>query len=229
MQHLPVTIYLAFGATVLLAIRLIYKSTRYSKQFLLGLLVYITLQSVLGISGFYNDPATSTARFPLLFGPPLLFLLSQFVTRKGRAFLDSLDLTALTLLHIIRIPVELVLFALFLHQAVPEAMTFHGRNFDILSGISAPLVYYFGYLKKVLSKPAIITWNIICLLLLLNIVSSAILSLPARYAQFGFGQPNIALGYFPFILLPALLVPMVNFGIKKAHQFTELIRSLIIN
>lgn len=24
-------------------------------------------------------------------------------------------------------------------------MTFEGRNFDILSGLSAPLVYYFGF------------------------------------------------------------------------------------
>jgi hypothetical protein len=209
MQHLNVSIYLAFGATVLLAISLIYKATRYSKPFLLGLLAYITLQSVLGIFGFYNASATSTARFPLLFGPPLPFLLSQFVTHKGRAFLDSLDLPVLTLLHIIRIPVELVLFGLFVHQSVPEAMTFHGRNFDILSGITAPVVYYFAFVKKVLSRPVIIAWNVITLLLLLNVVSSAILSLPARFAQFGFEQPNIALGYFPFVLLPALLVPMV--------------------
>jgi NAD(P)-dependent dehydrogenase (short-subunit alcohol dehydrogenase family) len=59
MQHLNVSIYLAFGATVLLAISLIYKATRYSKPFLLGLLAYITLQSVLGIFGFYNASHSS--------------------------------------------------------------------------------------------------------------------------------------------------------------------------
>lgn len=209
MQHLPVILYLAFGATVLLAIGLIYKAARYSKPFLLGLLVYITVQSILGVSGFYNNPWTSTVRFPLLFGPPLLFLLSRFITKSGRSFLDGLDLPSLTILHIIRIPVELVLFGLFAHHAAPEAMTFHGRNFDILSGISAPFIYYFGFVKKVLSKQLIIAWNVITFLLLLNVVSNAILSLPARYAQFGFEQPNIALGYFPFILLPALLVPLV--------------------
>jgi hypothetical protein len=59
MQHLNVSIYLAFGATVLLEISLIYKATRYSKPFLLGLLAYITLQSVLGLFGFYNASHSS--------------------------------------------------------------------------------------------------------------------------------------------------------------------------
>jgi hypothetical protein len=213
MQNLPISIYLTFGATVLVSIGFLYKATNYSKSFLSGLLGYLIIQSVLAISGFYQH---STARFPLLFAPPLLFLLSRFVTKEGRAFLDSLDLPALTLLHIIRIPVELVLFGLFIHQAVPGAMTFHGRNFDILSGITAPFIYYFGFVKKSIGKTVIIAWNIICLVLLLNVVSSAILSLPASYRQFGFEQPNIALGYFPFILLPAFLVPMVLLATSAA-------------
>lgn len=209
MQHLPVYLYLTFGATVLLSIWLFYKATNYSKPFLFGLLAWVIIQSVLGLSGFYSNPDTGTARFPLLVIPPLLYLLSLFLTKKGKAFLDQLDLPTLTLFHIIRIPVELVLFGLFLSQAVPEAMTFHGKNFDVLSGLTAPFVYYFGFMKKKISKPVILGWNIISLLLLLNVVSSAFLSLPGRFQQFGFEQPNTALGYFPFVLLPACLVPMV--------------------
>jgi hypothetical protein len=103
----------------------------------------------------------------------------------------------------------MVLFWLYANHAVPEAMTFNGRNFDILSGLSAPFIYYFGFVKKTLGRKAILAWNLICLALLLNVVSSAVLSLPARFEQFGFEQPNIALGYFPFVLLPAVLVPLV--------------------
>lgn len=212
MESLPAYVYITFFATVVLAIGLFFKATHYSRPFLLLLLGWIVIQSILGIAGFYNNPATMTARFPLLFLPPLLLLIFRFATTKGRAFIDSLDLPTLTIFHIIRIPVELVLFWLFVHKTVPEAMTFHGRNFDIFSGITAPLVYYFGFAKKRLSNWVIIGWNIICLLLLLNVVSNAILSLPDRYQQFGFGQPNIALGYFPFVLLPACLVPLVMFS-----------------
>ncbi len=209
MQHLPTYVYLTFGATAIFAIWLFYKATNNSKQFLIGLSAWIIIQSVLGIAGFYSNPITMTARFPLLILPPLLFLISRFATKKGRAFLDGLNLQTLTIFHIIRIPVELVLFWLFVSNTIPEALTFHGRNFDIFSGISAPVVYYFAFVKKKLSKPIIIAWNLICLALLLNVVSAAILSLPARFTQFGFEQPTLALGYFPFVLLPAVLVPLV--------------------
>jgi hypothetical protein len=209
MEHLSSYVYLTFGATVVLGVWLFYKATHYSNQFLIGLLSWIAIQSALGIAGFYSNAATMTARFPMLVIPPVLFLISRLATKNGRTFLDGLDLPTLTIFHIIRIPVELVLFWLFVRNAVPEAMTFHGRNFDILSGISAPIIYYFGFVTKRWSKSVVIAWNLICLALLLNVVSAAFLSLPGRFTQFGFEQPNVALGYFPFILLPAVLVPLV--------------------
>ena len=119
---------------------------------------------------------------------------------------------ALTIFHVIRIPVEIVLFWLFVYKTIPQAMSFEGRNFDILSGLSAPLVYYLGFIKKQLNKPVLIAWNIICIGLLLNVVSSAVLSLPGRFQQFGFEQPNTAVGYFPYLLLPAVLVPLALFA-----------------
>lgn len=216
MEQLPTYVYLTFGATAILAVWLFYKATNYSKPFLIVLSAWIVIQSALALAGFYSNTATMTARFPLLIVPPLLFLISRFVTKKGRAFLDGLNLPALTIFHIIRVPVELVLFWLFVHHTVPEAMTFHGRNFDIFSGISAPFIYYFRFVKKKLGRPVIIAWNVICLVLLLNVVSAAVLSLPARFAQFGFEQPNTALGYFPFVLLPAVLVPLVMLSTAAA-------------
>ena len=209
MLQIPTYVYLTFAATVLLATGLFYKATNQSKPFLLGLLAWIISQSILAGIGFYDNPDTVTARFPLLILPPLLFLTSRFFTRKGRAFLDELDLPTLTIFHVIRIPVELVLFWLFVSKNVPEAMTFHGRNFDIFSGISAPVIYYLGFVRKTLSSKVIIVWNLLCLALLINVVSAALLSLPARFTNYGFEQPNLALGYFPFVLLPSVLVPLV--------------------
>jgi hypothetical protein len=226
MLHLPLYVYITFGATVVFATWLFAKATNYSKPFLTILMVWLAIQSVLGIVGFYSDPDTMTTRFPLLFFPALLFIIITFLTKKGRAFIDQLDLPTLTIFHIIRIPVEIVLFWLFVNNSIPEAMTFHGRNFDILSGISAPFVYYFGFIRKTMNKTLIIAWNIICLLLLLNVVSAAILSLPARFQQFGFEQPNVALGYFPFVLLPACLVPLVLLSTFAAIR--QLLKSEIV-
>jgi hypothetical protein len=50
----------------------------------------------------------------------------------------GLDKKILTLLHIIRIPVELGLYWLFIYKAIPQLMTFEGRNFDILVGLTVP-------------------------------------------------------------------------------------------
>jgi hypothetical protein len=135
-----------------------------------------------------------------------------FILKKGRKWTKSLDFKTLTLVHVVRIPVELVLYWLFLHKAVPELMTFSGRNFDILAGITAPFVYYFGFLKNMIHRKGILLWNIICLLLLLNIVVNAILSAPTPFQQFAFGQPNIAILHFPYIWLPTVVVPIVLFS-----------------
>ena len=223
MEHLPWYLAALFGITVLLTVWLFSKATHYSKPFLILLIVLIIVQSALGLSGFYDDINTMSKRFPLLVAPLMLLCISLFFTKNGKAFIDSLDIKTLTILHTIRILVELVLLGLYVHKTIPQAMTFEGRNFDILSGLSAPLIYYFGFVKKQISRPALIIWNAACMLLLFNVVASASLSLPARYQNFGFEQPNIAVGYFPFLLLPAILVPLVLF----ANAAT--IRQLILN
>ena len=142
----------------------------------------------------------------------ILSIIILFSTQKGRNFIDSLPLTNITWLNIIRIPVEFVLFWLFVNKAVPQLMTFEGRNFDILSGITAPFIAYYGFTKGKLSARVILIWNFICLALLFNIVFNAVLSAPFVMQQFAFDQPNIAILNFPFNWLPTFIVPIVLFG-----------------
>ena len=88
-------------------------------------------------------------------------------------------------------------------------MTFEGRNLDIISGITAPIIYYFVFIRQKLSKLVLLFWNIICLVLLVNIVAIAILSAPFSFQRFAFDQPAIGILHFPFILLPCCIVPLV--------------------
>jgi hypothetical protein len=53
----------------------------------------------------------------------------------------------------------------------------------------------------------LIVWNSLGVLSLLNAVARAMLSAPFRFQQFAFDQPTIAILYFPFVLLPAFIVP----------------------
>lgn len=209
MENLPIAIGLLFGLTTFLTVGLFYLAAHRSKTTLIVLLAWLALQTAIGLSGFYEIKDTVPPRFLLLVGPPMLFVVLLFCTHKGRAYLDSLDLPRLMLLHVIRIPVEIVLFMLFLHKAIPEVMTFEGRNLDILSGLSAPIIWYFAYSRKTLGKTGLLIWNFFCLGLLINIVTHAILSAPFRFQQMAFDQPNEAIFHFPFIWLPCCVVPLV--------------------
>jgi hypothetical protein len=112
----------------------------------------------------------------------------------------------------VRIPVELILYWLSLQKAVPALMTFEGRNFDILAGITAPAMALFFCSGSKTHNRILLAWNIVSLLLLLNIVGNALFSAPGPLQRFAFDQPNIAILYFPFNWLPVFIVPVVLFG-----------------
>jgi hypothetical protein len=200
---------LSFLATTLLTIWLFFRATNYSKLSLGIIISWAILHSLFALSGFYLEISVIPPRILLSLLPIFIFIGILFNTQKGKAFIDSLSIEKLTLLHIVRVPVEIVLYWLFLYKAIPEIMTFEGRNFDILAGITAPIIYYFLFVKKSMNKKMILGWNIICLLLLINIVINGILASPVPFQQFAFDQPNIALIYFPFNLLPSVVVPLV--------------------
>jgi hypothetical protein len=177
-------------------------------------LVWLLVQAVLSLNQVYIARPDALPPDLLLLGilPIFVIMVLTFGTRAGRALIDQLSAEALTYLHVVRIPVELVLYALFLHKTIPELMTFSGRNFDILAGITAPFIAYFGWKKAQLSRLMLLWWNIAGIALLTNIVVSGLLSAPTPLQQLAFEQPNIAVLHFPFIWLPTFVVPVVLFA-----------------
>jgi len=222
MENVPTYISVVFALTTFATLGLFYlavKSSQSNKSKSLpnavglGLTVWLVAQAVLTLNGFYNTDTTSfPPRFVVLVFPPLLTIAMVFATRKGRAFIDGLPLVNLMYINIVRIPVELVLYWLFLQKAVPELMTFAGRNFDILAGITAPFIAYYGLQRRNIGRRTILVWNVLALGLLVNIVVNALLSAPLAFQMFAFDQPNIAVLNFPFSWLPAFIVPVVLFG-----------------
>jgi len=211
-KDLPLYITVLFSATVVLTILWFYAATK-SKTFLFLAIGWVLLQSGLGLSGVYQNTETMPPRLILLgVLPALVIIVSIFLTARGRAFIDQIDLKTLTYFHTIRIPVEIVLALLFHHGFVSVLMTYEGTNFDLFSGISAPIVAFLAFGAGKLNKKLLIGWNIVCLILLLNVVITAALAIPSPFQQLAFDQPNVAVLYFPFNLLPTFVVPMVLFG-----------------
>jgi len=209
MPHVPAALGLAFVLTTGLTVWLFWRAAHQSWATLAVLLAWLLLQAGLGLRYFYVAPAAMPPRLVLALGSPALLILGLFLTARGRTYLDGLRLETLTLLHVVRVPVELVLLSLSLYRAVPQLLTFEGRNWDILSGLSAPLVYYLAFRRQQSGRKALLAWNIVCLGLLLNVVTHAVLSVPSPVQQLAFEQPNVAVLYFPFVWLPAVVVPLV--------------------
>jgi len=208
-NNLPTYINLVFVLTTLLTVWLFIVSTHNNKKVLLIIAAWLTIHALLGLQKFYTNTSSVPPRFMFLILPPFLLIIFLFITISGRAFIDNLNAKTLTYLHVVRIPVEIVLFWLFLYKQVPQLMTFEGRNFDIFSGMTAPIVAYLGFTRKKIPNSMILLWNFICLGLLLNIIINAILSAPFPFQKFGYDQPNVAVLYFPFVWLPCCIVPIV--------------------
>ncbi|HEY0057041.1 MAG TPA: hypothetical protein VGB63_16950 [Pedobacter sp.] len=212
LSDIPGYISMFFGLTVIAAILWFYFASR-SRQVLDLLFAWAILQSVLALTGTYIDVQSLPPKL-VLFGiaPTIILMLFLFSNITGRAFIDSLNLKTLTYFHTIRIPVEVVLALLFHHGAVSVLMTYEGTNFDLFSGLTAPLVAYLSFRSSSTKTKLLLTWNIICLVLLLNVMITSALAAPSPFQKFSFDQPNIAILYFPFNLLPTVVVPLVLFS-----------------
>lgn len=208
LSSVPVWVSLFFLLTASAVIGLFYRAVK-NKPVLYIILAVTMLQSAAALTGFYNDFASLPPKIMVGMFPSLLLVLYAGFGSPHNKLFALTDCLWLTLFHTIRIPVEILLSILFHYGAISVWQTIEGTNFDLFSGITAPLIAYFGYHKKVLSRTILIGWNILCLLLLFNVVITSALAMPYSFQVISMYQPNIAIGYFPFNLLPTVIVPLV--------------------
>ena len=220
-ENVPDYIGLAFIATTLLTLFLLFRAIiksgiepKKAYQILGALVVWLILQGALTLSGLYKNNLEALPPKLILFGisPAIIFLIFLFNNTSGKNFIDSLPLKPLTYLHVVRIPVELVLYGLYLSKAIPQLMTFEGSNFDILAGISAPIAAFLFFKGNSKNRKLLLIWNLVCLALLFNIVFLAAFSAPFPMQLFAFDQPNMAVVQFPYSWLPVFIVPVVLFS-----------------
>lgn len=213
--YVPVTFILTAVLTIgflLFAVRSAASDTLAGKMVIAAAPFWFFFQAVLAVGGFYISPGGAFPRFPLFAPLPALLFGTYLVVFHQKDLIDRLPLRLLTMLHVVRLPVEIVLLWLYRDGLVPRVMTFEGRNFDILVGITAPFIAYFAFRQGEPKRRLLLIWNIVSAALLLNIVAHAALSLETPFRQFGFDRPNIAVLYFPYVWLPSLIVPVAAFA-----------------
>ena len=211
MAEISTSIEIFFNFTTLVTLLCFYQTNRSTKA-LIGIFIWMTVVGILGYFGFYRVQNTLPPRFVFLLAPGILFVIVYFFFTINNTISNEENLKWLTLIHTIRIPVEIVLYYFFIEGYIPDLMTFEGYNYDILSGLSAPIIYYAVFVKRWIGEKGLLLWNFICLGLLFNIVIIAVLSAKTPIQQLAFDQPNVGVTYFPFVWLPAVIVPIVFYA-----------------
>jgi hypothetical protein len=169
------------------------------------LFAYIAIPGHLARTGALGAwDATPPPALALILGLTALTVLIVF-SAVGARMADGIPLAAIVLLQSFRIAVEWVLHSLYLEGTVPIQMTWSGRNFDVVTGITGLLLGLALLRGKPAPRALVLGWNVLGIALLANIVVVAVLSTPALH-RFPDQPPNLLPGTFPWVWLPSFLV-----------------------
>ncbi len=204
---------LCFGLSLGLPLWMAYvlwqhQEKKYAKVWLVVSLSWITLCSGLGLSGVLNDFSQLPPRPMFVILPPILIALIFTFHPATTRLLKNIKPERLIAFQSFRIPVEIFIWLYYLAGVVPIQMSFEGRNWDVITGITAIVMSVWVARQTKLPRLAIILWNFLGLGLLANIVGIAFLSMPTPARYFMNEPSNTMVAVFPFVLLPTVLVAL---------------------
>lgn len=191
-----------------------YGDTTRAKQFkvrtALLFTVWLVYAGVISATGIFTV-SSLPPRVPLLLVLPVFVFFAYFFTNaKFKPIIANTPPSWLVYFQSFRIIVELLLLGLYLNSMLPKAATFEGYNYDILIGITAPLVGYFAF-KGAMKKPLLRIWNVAGIVTLFVVVF--IIMTYAYFPQLwdtGSITGNGAF-QFPYMYLASFLMPIALF------------------
>lgn len=170
--------------------------------------LWVAAIGFLGAWGFFADFESIPSRLPLFVTFISGVVISViFFSRRGRHLLQNPQWTLLGL-QAFRAPLEMLFAHLAADGQLPVEMSYYGRSFDFLTGITAPVMaavsYRFGERRM---KVLIVIWNLLGLVSLFNVVGLGLLSSPTPFQVLDLGQSSGILGAFPMMWWPLFLAP----------------------
>lgn len=194
----------AFPLGVYWASRRLGKGPRMAVAAAAGTALWLALTAGAGASGALNFDGTPPTMV-LLMVSILAIALGVGLSRVGGRLAAGVPLAALVGVQAFRFPLELVMHRAYEEGLMPVQMSYSGRNFDIVTGVTAILV---AGLLLAGRMPAwgVRLWNWMGLALLVNIVVIANLSTPTPFRVFMNEPVNVWISRAPFVWLPAVMV-----------------------
>jgi hypothetical protein len=177
-------------------------------KFLIFVALWIIVLLLLSLTGFLSDFSSFPPRMALVLAVPVIVLIWYTFSHRSNDLITKMPPAWIVKMQGFRVVVELFLWWAYLDHVMPVQMTFEGRNFDILVGLSAPMMAFWGLKQGKIPPRWVLVWNVAGILILLNIVIIAILSMPTP-KQYFFNEPaNTIVATFPWVLLPGILVAL---------------------
>ena len=167
--------------------------------------LWLALPSVVGALGVLSNFEEMPPRILFMFPVVLIAALAFAFSRWGTALIEHFSLAALIGFHTFRVLPETMLLLAYRDGLAPIQLTIEGRNWDIVSAVTA-LIIFMIYRRTTPPRWLAIVWSILSIGLLINILTVAILSVPTPFRAFHNEPANTFVATFPFILLPTVFV-----------------------
>jgi hypothetical protein len=178
----------------------------------IGLLaIWLGVPAIAASSGLLADFSSLPPKMGILLVALVIGTTIVALTSVGSRILATTGVAGLLGFQVFRVPVELWLHRLYGEGVAPVQMTYSGYNFDIVSGLVCGAVGLWALAGRP-PRWAVVGANVIGTILLVNIVTIAVLSMPTPVRMFLNDPPNTFVAYFPFVWLASLLVQAAWFG-----------------
>ena len=171
------------------------------------LMVWLLFTLIIGASGFLEDFTSGPPKVLLIVLPPFIFILMIFMSKQFHDLCEGLDNFWLIYPQSFRVLMEFILWLLYRYRIIPVQMTFAGGNYDVIIGLTAPVIAFYCFNRKLWSPKVALIWNFAGLGFLTYIVTVSFLSTPLPFRVFMNEPANTLPFHFPFVWLPAVVVP----------------------
>lgn len=178
---------------------------------------------VIALADIAGDQSGLFSRLDL-FPPPFVLLVSislglavslamSWLGSIGDTLVRTMSVKSLVELQTFRLPLEILMLRAAYLGIMPMEFSMQGYNLDVLTGLGALLISAYCARTRSLSLRAIWLWNAFGIGCLMTIAVLAILTSPNLHA-FGIDARHVNswVLYFPYSMLPTLLVPYAVFG-----------------
>jgi hypothetical protein len=198
--------YLVFVVAAVIGISAAYLPRRTTFAIIAGLAIWLVYVGLFSSLGYMRDASLRPPGIVWVVGPVVLFVVLVVVRSNIAARVAAgIPLWLILGFESFRIGVELFMHRLWENGLVPKLLTYAGGNVDMFVGLSAPIIAWIATRGRLGLRLAM-GWNVLGLLSLANVAASSVLTGPLKLISTE--VPNVAMGIFPYTLIPGFLAPL---------------------